>query len=84
MLKGQGTPILYSQPANRQCGNIDLWVEGNRDEILAFVRSQGYTVNSIDQKHADIEIFDDVPVEMHFKPSWMYNPFNNRKLQRFF
>lgn len=84
ILKGQGTATYYPQPGNRQCGDIDLWVEAERDEVLAFARQQGYTVNSIDQKHSDVEVFADVPVEVHFKPSWMYNPFRDKKLQRFF
>lgn len=84
VLKGQGTAAYYYHPKNRQCGDIDLWAEGDRDIILAFVRSQGYPVNSIDWKHSDIEVFGDVPVEVHFRPSWMYNPLANRKLQRFF
>lgn len=28
--------------------------------------------------------FTDVEVEVHYRPSWMYNPFTNRKLQKFF
>lgn len=84
VLKGQGTATYYPHPEDRECGDIDLWVEGDRDKILAFVRSQGYTVNSVDLKHSDIEVFKDVPVEVHFRPSWMYNPFTDRKLQRFF
>ena len=84
VLKGQGTAQYYDILEYRQCGDIDLWVQGDRDRILAFARSNGYTINSIDQKHSDIAVFEDVPVEVHFKPSWMYNPFGNIKLQRFF
>ena len=84
ILKGQGTATYYQNPNDRQSGDIDIWVDGDRDEILSFVRSQGYDINSIDFKHSDIAFFDDIPVEVHFRPSWMYNPISNRRLQRFF
>jgi len=84
VLKGQGTALYYEHPEYRQCGDIDIWVEGDRDNILAFARRQGRKIGHVDIKHSDIEFFNDVPVEVHFLPSWMYNPMTNRKLQRFF
>ena len=84
VLKGQGTALYYPHPEHRACGDIDLWVEGDREAILDFIRKQGYQVDSIDIKHAEIRFFDDVPVEIHFLPSWMYCPTTNRHLQRFF
>lgn len=84
VLKGQGTALYYPNPELRQCGDIDIWVEGERDKILNFSRQNGYYIGSIDIKHSDIEFFDDVPVEVHFLPSWMYNPSTNKKLQKFF
>lgn len=84
ILKGQGTATYYQNPDDRQSGDIDIWVEGERNQILSYARTQGYSINSIDIKHSDIGIFDDVPVEVHFRPSWMYNPATNRRLQRFF
>lgn len=88
VLKGQGTAQYYDRPEIRQCGDIDVWVscEGkwdadkSRDEILKFVRSKGYHVVHIDIKHSDIDFFKDVSVEVHFLPSWMYNP----AIQHFF
>ena len=84
VLKGQGTALYYEHPEYRQCGDIDIWVKGDRDEILNFARKKGYHVGHIDIKHSDIDFFEDVPVEVHFLPSWMYNPSTNKKLQRFF
>lgn len=31
-----------------------------------------------------VKFFDDVETEIHFHPGWMYNPFDNRRLQRWF
>lgn len=84
VLKGQGTALYYEHQEYRQCGDIDLWVKGDRDEILNFARKNGYHIGHIDIKHSDIDFFKDVPVEVHFLPSWMYNPSTNKKLQRFF
>lgn len=84
VLKGQGTALYYEHPEYRQCGDIDIWVKGDRDEILNFARKNGYHIGHIDIKHSDIDFFEDVPVEVHFLPSWMYNPSTNEKLQKLF
>ena len=84
ILKGQGTARYYPNPENRQCGDIDIWVEGDRDQVLSFARTKGYEIPHIDIKHSDIVLFDDAPVEVHHLPSWMYCPSTNKKLQKFF
>lgn len=84
VLKGQGTALYYNNPSIRQCGDIDIWVDGDRDVILDFARNHGWKIGHIDIKHSDIEIFKDVPVEVHFLPSWMYFPTTNNRLQKFF
>lgn len=92
VLKGQGTARYYACPEIRACGDIDIWVtkvgryETNeqRDKILAFARSRGLEIGHVDIKHSDIAFFNDVPVEVHFLPSWMYCPSTNKRLQQFF
>lgn len=86
VLKGQGLEMLYAKELHnlRQSGDIDLWVEGERDKIVNFIRSKGVNVYDVHLVHATAEFFKDVPVEIHFRPSWMYNPFLDRKLQVFF
>lgn len=81
ILKGQGNALLYPEPSLRQCGDIDIWVDGERDAILAFLRKNGQ-IGHIDIKHCDWNIFQDTPVEVHFIPTWFYNPFVNKKLQK--
>lgn len=83
ILKGQGVATLYNDSNNenienslstfRQPGDIDIWVEGDRDVALDFVRSQGVKVSYIDSVHAHADFFEDVEVEVHSRPSWMYN-----------
>lgn len=84
VLKGQGIALLYPNPKHRHCGDIDLWVEGKRDDIVNYLRSKGIKVYDVHLVHATAEFFKDVAVEIHFCPSWMYNPFFNRRLQLFF
>ncbi len=91
VLKGQGTAQYYDKPEIRPCGDIDMWVSREgcssdqvRDSILQFAKRDCYPIGHIDIKHSDIEFFNDVPVEIHFLPSWMYNPRTDRLLQRFF
>lgn len=83
ILKGQGNALLYPNPLLRKCGDIDIWVDGDRTTILGFLRENG-AVGSIDIKHCDWNILQDVPVEVHFIPTWFYNPFTNKKLQNWF
>ena len=84
ILKGQGIALFYPNPKRRYCGDIDIWIEGERDEIINFIRSKGVKVYDIHLVHARAEFFEKVPVEIHFRPSWMYNPFLDSKLQSFF
>ena len=84
VLKGQGVAQLYSNPLLRQSGDIDIWVDGKQDEIISCLRSNFIGIRNIDYVHSGAGFFNDVEVEVHFRPSWLYNPFNNRKLQCFF
>lgn len=91
VLKGQGIAEIYSDSDNdsdggnlglyRQSGDIDLWVDGERMEVLDFACSFG-EVGSVDIKHADFKCFEDVEVEIHSVPSWFYNPIHNRKFRK--
>ena len=63
-------------------------VQGSADdvrcEVLRFVKEKGFHIGHVDIKHSDIKFFEDVPVEVHFLPSWMYCPATNKRLQKFF
>jgi len=84
ILKGQGTALYYPDPTVRQCGDIDVWVEGSRRQILAFLKEKGYKVSGVVYHHCEAHIFDDVKVEVHFRPSFMNSPLLNARLQKFF
>ena len=83
VLKGIGTAQCYPNPARRQCGDIDLWVDGSEKELLEWLRSQ-CKVGKLSWLHADAGFFEDVQVEVHFHPSWLYSPISNKRLQHWF
>lgn len=74
LLKGQGISQLYPFPEHRVSGDIDLWVEEDRDRVLRYIRVIGVEINHVDVKHSDVKFFDDVPVEIHFLPSYSFDP----------
>lgn len=83
ILKGLGTARYYPDPSRRQSGDIDIWVEGKRKDTISFLESR-YKVDDIVYHHCEAEIFPDLKVEVHFTPSWLNNPFRNRKLQKYY
>lgn len=83
ILKGIGTAGYYPDPSRRQSGDIDIWIEGDRKDIVSFLRSR-WTVKDVVYHHCEADIFPDVKVEVHFTPSWMNDPFANRKLQQYY
>lgn len=83
VLKGQGVGRLYPNPLRRQCGDIDLWVEGNRNDIYKTLKAR-WKVGKTVIHHAEVEIFKDTPTEIHFIPSFTYSPFLYRKYKKFF
>lgn len=83
VLKGQGVARLYPNPLRRQCGDIDLWVEGNRNDIYKTLKAR-WKVGETVIHHAEVEIFKDTPTEIHFIPSFTYSPFLYHKYRKFF
>lgn len=79
ILKGQGVARFYGSIAGlRQSGDIDIWVEGRRDNTIKNLREKGINIKEADIHHGVAECFRETEVEIHFKPSWFYNPFTYR------
>lgn len=83
VIKGQAAGARYPDPLLRQCGDIDLWLEGERREVIGFLRERS-KVRKIVYHHCDARLVRDVEVEVHFTPSWMNSFRANRRLQRWF
>lgn len=82
IIKGQGTARLYPQPELRQSGDIDIWVEGGHKKVVHFLRDQYIGLSFIDYVNCHAAFYNDIEVEVHFRPTYMYNPFINRRLQK--
>ena len=97
VLKGQGVARLYDFNDNvnlnlnvkdklgayRQSGDIDVWVDGERDDTIRHMKAH-YKCGRAVIHHIDVEVFDDVPVEVHFVPSYAYSLPRYRAYRRFF
>lgn len=82
VLKGQGVATLYPQPLRRQSGDIDIWLEGTREEILTYVRRFVPDAEAL-YHHVEFPVMRDVVIEVHFIPSFCINPFTDKRLQKF-
>ena len=84
ILKGTGLAHLHPVPERRMCGDIDIWIAGDRDVVIEAFRGAGIPIYDIIYQECKAGIFLDTEVEIHFHPSKMYSPFRNARLQRFF
>ena len=72
-------------PMMRAPGDIDLWVEGEREDIIQYVRNLVPNINSdISLKHINISLVSGTQVEVHFVPSLLASPRANARLQSFY
>ncbi len=94
ILKGQAVARLYSTDEGpvifndslklyRQSGDIDVWVEGSRESVMEYVNSVSPT-NDVRWLHSHLSIYKDTDVEVHFMPSYIECPWQDKALQRFF
>lgn len=83
IIKGQGLATIYDNPLRRTPGDIDIWLDGERDEIISYVKKIVPGCKPV-YHHVDFPLFPDIDIEIHFMPSWMYNYFTNRKLLEYF
>jgi len=94
ILKGQANARLYPDRLSRQVGDIDIWVEGGKKGVVALLMELGLVTElgstSVDGKptasyhHVHLPpTKNHIVVEVHFRPSsGNFNPFTNRRLQR--
>ncbi len=82
ILKGQGNALLYPDPYMRTPGDIDLYVSGGRNKVMAYINR--VCPNQIMRyHHVDFPIMK-TPVEVHFTPSYMCFPLHNQRMQQWF
>lgn len=98
LLKGQAFAALYEDSGRliqegdgvgmslsllRQPGDIDMWMMAEPEEVIGWARKTG-TMYYYDFHHADLSIFAETEVELHYRPSISRNLLRNARLQRWF
>ena len=83
ILKGQGNALMYPNPYSRTPGDIGVWVNASREEIIKYAKSHFKLEDDIRFHHLETTM-DGVPVELHFYPGIMNNPIYNARLQKWF
>ena len=83
ILKGRGIARLYGPMANRrQCGDIDLFVDGGLENALR--KMPKVKKNVWGYKHVELQIWKDTEVEMHYHVECINSIRRNRRLQKWF
>lgn len=83
VLKGQGNALLYPEPLLRQSGDVDIWLDGKRKDIIGYVRKFFPNIR-VQWIEVEFPIKKDCCIEVHTMPSFMSNPFDNKRLIHYF
>ena len=89
ILKGQGNLYFYSPHLHelRSPGDIDVWAwpSGSNPVRTVIEFCQTRKKGAYMYYHnLDFPILKDIPVEVHYRPTWLYNPWHNKHLQAWF
>ena len=82
VLKGQGNALLYPDPYMRTPGDVDIYLEGGRRRIMEYV-DEVCPNQVMRYHHVDFPVMK-TPIEVHFTPSYMFCPWHNRRMQKWF
>lgn len=93
VLKGQAVAMYYDADSDtnesnrmsllRQSGDIDMWMVANVEEVIRWAR-ETKTMYYYDYHHADLSLFADTEIELHYRPSISRNLWRNARLQKWF
>lgn len=96
VMKGAAVSAYYPQPELRMPGDIDIWVapkdwchrqehwmRASRRAVARFAQ-QTQALEGLSTHHIHFDLFNDVEVEVHFKPSYLYEPLAYYHLDRYF
>ena len=65
ILKGQGNALMYPNAYSCNPGDIDVWVDANRERIMEYASKKFELGDDIRLQHLETSL-DGVPVELHF------------------
>lgn len=90
LLKGQAAALRYSADLRdlRMSGDIDVWIWQPNTSLQAtilncirLVREHTSASPAIRYHHVEWQ-YEGMPIELHFRPTFMNSPFRNRRLQQ--
>lgn len=82
ILKGVGMAALYPEPLLRTPGDIDIWIDAERDDVVEYVRRHKKNPFVI-YHHVDFVEMNGVDIEVHFTPSYFSDFRTNNRFQRY-
>lgn len=81
VLKGQGNAEKYPNPLSRIPGDIDVWVDADENTIQRFARERFPDAKET-FKHIKLPLYDDIGVDLHYKPLRFHFPQHQRRLYK--
>ena len=85
ILKGSSVARYYPIPNRRASGDVDVWLDGTREEIYNFARKfdKDKKLYGVNYHHIHFHLIDDVHIEVHIWPSFLSSPIRNWMLHKF-
>ncbi len=96
ILKGQGNATIYPDPFSRTSGDVDILVAPKFDKTLGVLSPKDnikkvirYCKNIFPggkacYHHIGFIKKEGIEIEVHYRASWLNNPWNNKRMQQFF
>lgn len=85
VLKGPANARLYTDMYMRQAGDIDLWVDGDRNSVVSLLHCMNFEISDdmLSVHHIQSYVTEKgISIEFHYKPSsGSDNPFADRRMQ---
>ena len=85
LLNGAAVGRYYPNPNRRQSGDVDVWLDGGRDRIYDFAKKfdKDGKLYGVNYQHIHFHLFKDIHLEVHIRPAYLNNPFQNRIFHQF-
>lgn len=81
ILKGQGNALMYPDSGLRCPGDVDVWVDEDKEKLYEFVRGRFPDVEEC-VKHIKFPVFTDVEVDVHHTPLRLFRPKHRKMFQQ--
>ena len=82
LLKGQANALMYPKPNLRSPGDIDIWLDGDRNEIISRIL-EDFPKAHYSIHHIKMPLFKKTQVEVHYRPVFLDNWKSDRILQEY-